>query len=101
MEGLWARMAAEFPHRRLLQVGVVLAELTPANAAQADLFDSNALLCARTDAKRLALSQAMDRMNQRFGRDAVTLGHHDGGATRSRGPAIAFTRIPELAEFHE
>jgi DNA polymerase-4 len=43
----------------------------------------------------------MDRMNQRFGRDAVTLGHHDGGSTRSRGPAIAFTRIPELAEFHE
>jgi DNA polymerase-4 len=101
LDGLWARMATEFPHRRLLQVGVVLAELSPASAVQADLFDSDALLCARTDARRLALSQAMDRMNQRFGRDAVTLGHHEGGATRSRGPAIAFTRIPELAEFHE
>ena len=101
MEGLWARMAREFGPRRLLQVGVVLAELTPASAAQADLFDSSALLCARTDQRRLALSQAMDRMNQRFGRDAVTLGHDARGATKSRGPAIAFTRIPELAEFHE
>ncbi len=101
MERLWTRMEAEFPHRRLLQVGVMLADLTSAHAAQADLFDDEALLCARTDSRRLALSQAMDRMNQRFGRDAVTLGHHEQGATRSRGPAIAFTRIPELAEFRE
>ena len=101
MERLWARMEAEFPQQRLLQVGVMLADLTSAHAAQADLFDGDALLCARTDQRRLALSQAMDRMNQRFGRDAVTLGHDARGATRSRGPAIAFTRIPELAEFHE
>jgi hypothetical protein len=49
------------------------------------------LLCARTDARRLALSRAMDKVNNRFGRDAVTLGHDARGATRSRGPAIAFT----------
>ncbi len=101
MDALWARMTRDFPQGRLLQVGVVLAELTPAQAAQADLFDAGALLCARTDARRRALSEAMDRMNARFGRDAVTLGHDARGATRSRGPAIAFTRIPELAEFHE
>jgi DNA polymerase-4 len=101
MEGLWSQMEAEFPHHRLLQVGIVLADLSPADAAQADLFDSNALLCARTDARRLALSRAMDKINNRFGRDAVTLGHDQRGATRSRGPAIAFTRIPELAEFVE
>jgi DNA polymerase IV len=101
MEGLWTQMVAQFPHHRLLQVGVVLADLTSADAAQADLFDGAALLSAPTDARRLALSRAMDRMNERFGRDAVTLGHDSRGATRSRGPAIAFTRIPELAEFHE
>lgn len=101
MDGLWAQMEAAFPHRRLLQVGVVLSDLSPADAAQADLFDSGALLCARTDSRRLALSRAMDKVNNRFGRDAVTLGHDNQGATRSRGPAIAFTRIPELAEFVE
>ena len=101
LEGLWAQMSREFPLRRLLQVGVVLAELTEASAPQPDLFNDDALLCARTDRRRLALSQAIDRMNQRFGRDAVTLGHDASGASRSRGPAIAFTRIPELAEFHE
>lgn len=98
---LWAQMAATFPHQRLLQVGVVLGDLSPADSAQGDLFDQAALLCARTDARRLALSRAMDKVNSRFGRDAVTLGHDACGATRSRGPAIAFTRIPELAEFVE
>lgn len=101
VDGLWAQMAREFGHHRLLQVGVVLGELSPAAAAQADLFDAGALLCARTDERRLALSRAMDKVNNRFGRDAVTLGHDERGATRSRGPAIAFTRIPELAEFSE
>lgn len=101
LDGLWAQMAAQFGPRRLLQVGVVLADLTEAQAAQADLFDADALLCAKTEARRQALSAAMDKVNQRFGRDAVTLGHDAGGATRSRGPAIAFTRIPELAEFSE
>jgi DNA polymerase IV len=99
LDGLWAQMAAAFPHKRLLQVGVALGDLTPAAAAQADLFDGGALICARTDARRLALSAAMDKVNNRFGRDAVTLGHDEHGAARSRGPAIAFTRIPQLAEF--
>jgi len=101
IDGLWAQMEREFGHHRLLQVGVVLADLSPADSAQADLFDAGALLCARTDERRLALSRAMDKVNTRFGRDAVTLGHDERGATRSRGPAIAFTRIPELAEFVE
>jgi DNA polymerase-4 len=43
----------------------------------------------------------MDKVNQRFGRDAVTIGHDSAGAARSSGPKIAFTRIPEVAEFHE
>ncbi len=101
LEDLWAWMQAESGYARLLQVAVVLAELTPADAVQPDLFDGAAAPCARLDARRLALSQAMDKVNQRFGRDAVTLGHDARGATRSRGPLIAFTRIPELAEFHE
>lgn len=101
LDTLWQRMEQAFAPRRLLQVGIVLTDLSPADAAQADLFDSSALLCATTDQRRLALSRALDKVNARFGRDAVTLGHDAQGATRSRGPAIAFTRIPELAEFQE
>jgi DNA polymerase-4 len=43
----------------------------------------------------------MDRLNARFGRNAVTLGPLAGGRADQVGTKIAFGRIPELAEFHE
>jgi DNA polymerase-4 len=96
LEGLWAEMLDGFPHRRLLQLGVVLSDLSDAAAAQPGLFEADA---ARDESRRLALSRALDAVNARFGRDAVTLGHDALGAVRSAGPRIAFTRIPDMAEF--
>jgi DNA polymerase IV len=98
LDGLWTAMLDQFGARRFLQVGVTLGELGDAETAQAGLFDAQA---QRNIERRLALSRAMDKVNARFGRDAVTLGHDAVGAARSHGPRIAFTRIPELAEFHE
>ncbi len=100
LETLWSQMLAEFGSHRLLQTAVTLSELVADNAVQLHLFDS-AAIDPRTEARRMALSKAMDRVNQRFGRDAVTLGHDSMGASRSSGPKIAFTRIPDMAEFHE
>jgi DNA polymerase-4 len=98
LDGLWAQMVAGFAVQRLLQVGVVLSDLSEADAVQGGLFDTR---CAADEARRVALSRAMDKVNARFGRDAVTLGHDRMGAVKSAGPRIAFTRIPELAEFRE
>lgn len=100
-EALWARMRGEFAHKRYIQVAVTFMELTPASEAQLALFDAGATVSAATEAKRLALSRAIDKANVRFGRDSVTIGHDARGGTRSSGPKIAFTRIPELAEFLE
>lgn len=101
LETLWTRMRAEFPAQRYLQVGVTLADLVDADAVQLNMFDTGAALDAGAETKRLGLSRALDKVNQRFGRDAVTIGHDAIGAVRSSGPRIAFTRIPEIAEFHE
>lgn len=101
LDGLWARMLAEFASRRFLQVSITLGELGAADAVQLHLFDTGAAIDAGSETRRLALSHAMDKVNRRFGRDAVTMGHDALGAARSSGPRIAFTRIPELAEFHE
>ena len=65
------------------------------------MIDGGTTIDARSETRRLALSRAMDTVNARFGRDAVTMGHDAAGAVRSSGPRIAFTRSPELAEFHE
>ncbi|KAB7646215.1 type VI secretion protein ImpB [Polymorphobacter fuscus] len=110
LDTLWHRMRGEFGPQRYLQVSIVLGELGDAGAVQHDLFqgasapglfDGPSTPSAADAARRLALSVAMDKVNARFGRDAVTLGHDAAGASRSQGPRIAFTRIPELAEFHE
>lgn len=103
---LWPRLAAAASSRsggfRLRMIGVTLAEIGPVDAEQQSLFDmldpDDPL--AR-QARGLQLSRAMDRMNERFGRNAVTLGPLTGRRGDAVGTKIAFGRIPERAEFHE
>ena len=89
--------------RRLFgQVDAVQQIPEPVAAEQGSLFahlDPDSRLARET--RSLALSQAMDRLNARFGRNAVTLGPLAGGRADQVGTKIAFGRIPELAEFHE
>lgn len=83
-------------------IGVTLAEIEPVHGDQASLF---ALLdpedpLAR-ESRGLALSCAMDRINQRWGRNAVSVGPLNGGRLDRIGTKIAFGRIPDADEFHE
>lgn len=106
LDTLWPKLAAAGRARpggfRLRMVGVTLAAIEPVVAEQGSLFahlDPDHQLARET--RTLALSQAMDRLNARFGRNAVTLGALTGGRADHVGTKIAFGRIPERAEFHE
>lgn len=106
LDGLFPRLAAAGRARtggfRLRMVGVTLAEIEPVAGEQASLFamlDPDDPLARET--RGLALSRAMDRMNERFGRNAVTVGPLGGGRVDRVGTKIAFGRIPEIGEFHE
>lgn len=106
LETLWPRLAEAGRLRpggfRLRMVGVTLAEIEPVDGEQGSLFahlDPNDPLARET--RTLSLSRAMDRINERFGRNAVSLGPLHGGRIDRVGTRIAFGRIPELAEFHE
>ena len=44
---------------------------------------------------------AMDDLNKKYGLDTVVLGTLPETMSRFSGTKIAFTRIPEKAEFHE
>ncbi|MBX9795266.1 type VI secretion protein ImpB [Sphingomonas sp.] len=81
----------------LRQIGITLSDLRPLDGAQPGLFDAP----AGTQARGLALSRAMDRINARFGRNAVSVGPLHGERLDAVGAKIAFGRIPELSEFHE
>ncbi|WP_448500898.1 Y-family DNA polymerase [Sphingomonas sp.] len=106
LDALFPRLADAGRRRpggfRLRMVGVTLAEVEPVEGEQDSLFallDPDDPLARET--RTLALSRAMDRMNERFGRNAVTVGPLHGGRIDRVGTKIAFGRIPEADEFHE
>ncbi len=87
---------------RLRMVGVTLCEIEAVEGEQESLFaalDPDDPLARET--RTLALSRAMDRINERFGRNAVSVGPLHGGRIDRVGTKIAFGRIPEMNEFHE
>lgn len=108
-----ARLDALFPRLReagkarpgdfqVRMIGVTLAEIEPVGGDQGSLFqhlDPDDPLARET--RTLSLSVAMDRINEKFGRNAVTLGPLIGGRLDRVGTKIAFGRIPDLDEFHE
>lgn len=105
LDTLWPRLVAEAAARPggfwLRMVGVTLVNLTPACGAQGSLFerldpDHELARGLRTQ----ALSGAMDKLNARFGRNAVSVGPLEGGRANRIGTSIAFGRIPQTAEFY-
>jgi DNA polymerase-4 len=106
LEALYPRLIAAGRARpgdfQIRMVGVTLAEIEPVAGEQDSLFallDPDDPLARET--RTLSLSRAMDRINERFGRNAVSVGPLHGGRIDRVGTKIAFGRIPELSEFHE
>ena len=104
LDALWPQLVVVAGARaggfRLRMVGVTLANLAPMRGEQGSLFerldpDHELARSLRTE----ALSRAMDRINTRFGRNAVMLGPQSGGRADRIGTSIAFGRIPEASEF--
>ncbi|MEO5867081.1 MAG: type VI secretion protein ImpB [Sphingomonas sp.] len=106
LDSLFPRLVAAGRERpgdfQMRMIGVTLAEIEPVAGEQGSLFallDPDDPLARET--RTLALSRAMDRINLRFGRQAVMLGPNYGGRIDRVGTKIAFGRIPDLDEFHE
>ena len=104
LDGLWSMMTKDTKNGRLKKVSVTLHKLMPANQIQPELFDM--LDGGDGDGKEKQtkannLSSAMDAINKKFGRDAVSLGILPSNAKAASGSKIAFTRIPDIMEFVE
>lgn len=105
LDRLWPQLAETGSAGGGLQlrlIGVTLTEIEPVAGEQGSLFERLAAddpLARET--RTLSLSRAMDRINERFGRNAVSLGPLTGGRVDHVGAKIAFGRIPEAGEFHE
>lgn len=106
LDALFPRLRAAGQARpggfRLRMIGVTLCEIEPAAADQGSLWAHLAPEdpLAR-ESRGLHLSRAMDAINTRWGKNAVSVGPLSGGRLDHVGAKIAFGRIPEPSEFHE
>ncbi|MBN8528063.1 MAG: type VI secretion protein ImpB [Caulobacterales bacterium] len=97
LETLWRR-AAPAPGARPAHVGVSIHALKPIGETLPDLFDPGPDQGGAS--RSLRLSQALDTLNRRYGKDTVSIGPRPD-LPAYVGAKIAFNRIPELEEFWE
>lgn len=104
LDTVWPEMERELGARRFKKVGIVLAPVTPAQEAlrQPDLFATLVPQETRKDrAQSDRISQAMDKLNKKFGKDTVMMGMTQDQTRNFTGTKIAFTRIPDMEEYLE
>ncbi len=101
LDTLWAGLMREARGLHVKKVSVTLHGLVPASDLQAELFDVLPDLDLRKRYKAEKISQALDKINHRFGRDSILLGMLPSQGRSFSGTKIAFTRIPDREEFLE
>lgn len=96
LEALWDQAMAKIPARaRIVQVGVMLGDLTPASQRQTDM-----LLADDADRRRCeTLTNTIDALNLKFGKRVVTIGAWAPPPGGYAGGKIAYNRIPSAEDF--
>ncbi|MCK5425528.1 MAG: hypothetical protein KAI89_09150 [Emcibacter sp.] len=98
---LWDEMSKTENSARIRQISVALYGLTHQDDMMPDMFAALEDPVERELQKHNRLSKAMDIINKKYGLDTVVVGAIPCPMSRYTGSKIAFTRIPEKAEFHE
>jgi DNA polymerase IV len=109
MQHAWKHLQVDRTGSMVKKISVTLYGLSPADHRQLDLFDNTQDCISQSPSdptsssitRKLGLSLAMDRLNQRFGRDSVLIGILPSIGKEFSGSKIAFTRIPDKEEFRE
>ena len=96
---IWNDLIKKNQIRSVKKISVTLFNLKKKTELQPDLFTTihQQHLTERFE----SLSEAMDTINSRFGRDSIALGNIPNQIQSFSGTRIAFTRIPEKKEFNE
>ncbi|VAV91363.1 DNA polymerase IV [hydrothermal vent metagenome] len=101
LNSLWQAMPDSGNGNRIKQVSIALYGLVHENEIMPDMFAALDDPVARTQQKNVRLSKAMDLINGKYGLDTIVIGSLPEPMSHYTGSKIAFTRIPEKAEFHE
>jgi DNA polymerase-4 len=101
LEGMWARSVNRVPGARVKKVSVVLHGLIAAADVQPDLLEMRPDALGPPRNRAEVLCHTLDKLNQRYGRDTVSIGMLPEQGRSFSGSKIAFTRIPKMEEFRE
>lgn len=101
VRGLWQEMLGSLDYQagavRFKQVSVTFLALEPVAEMQYSLLP----MMEKQKPQSSTLNQAMDHLNEKYQKQIVTLASNMAPQVKDMGTKIAFTRIPEIAEFHE
>ncbi len=110
LDALWAQMTMEsfgrtpsqMPARMMMKkVSVILHQVQAKDTITDDLFQDGLENLKKTLTRRESLSAAVESLNRKYHRDAVSLGTIPKTLAGHVGTKIAFSRIPDLEEFTE
>ena len=108
LDDMWAQMTMEYfgrtpqemPNRIVFKkVSVILHGLQKKDAITDDLFHTGIKEDRILLSKRESLSAAMEKLNKKYHRDAVSLGIVPQTLAGHVGTKIAFSRVPDREEF--
>lgn len=101
LDELWQKMKWDAQPYALHKVSVTLHGLCRQEEITPDLFDSSSQSYQALQKKNGALSETMDMLNQKYGAETIQLGVSPQTRAGYVGTKIAFSRVPDLAEFEE
>lgn len=101
LDQLWQEMMLEIKPWRIKKVSVSLYNLHEIGRVTRDLFDEAVPEIREHQQKNEKLSSAMDAINRKYGAESIRLGVSPKTQAGYVGTKIAFSRIPDIAEFHE
>lgn len=105
LDDMWdAMLCAHSTCRSLRKVSLSLSGLCRRDEITPDLFDSTAPALQTQHVKNETLSRLMDEVNKKYGAETLQIGTMPRGYNSRNGDSgtkIAFSRIPDRAEFHE
>ncbi|MCH2546780.1 MAG: impB/mucB/samB family protein [Alphaproteobacteria bacterium] len=97
----WQEIAAQIGTERIKKVSINMQHLVDANDLQPELLPELPEQDLKSRKKWESMSQALDKINQRYGRDTISIGGETDQKKGFTGTKIAFTRIPDEEEFRE
>ncbi len=97
MEDMWAIMLQETRPYRIKKLSITMHGLKKAEEISLDMFHTE----TRQSQRNEALSKAMDKLNEKYGAETLQLGVSPQTSAGYLGTKIAFSRVPEMAEFNE